>query len=482
MQQHNPTMLWEAGAVKEATGGLLVAEHNWQAAGFSIDTRTLQPGQCYIALIGEQHDGHRFLPQAQQAGAVAAIVSDAAALPEGMSAVVVKDTLAALQALGRWRRERSRARIIGITGSVGKTGGKELLRHMLSGQARVYATAGNFNNHIGLPLCLANMPEATEIGIFEMGMNHAGEIADLTMLASPDISMITTVEAVHLEHFRSVEEIALAKAEIFRGQKGKEHCAGILPADSPYLPILQKEAQESGVERVLTFGEHGDADCQLESYTPLPIGAEVTLRVGDLPMHLQLGASGKHWALLAAAGLLVVELIGGDLPQAAVSLAHFSEPAGRGKRSPLRLQNGQAVLIDDSYNASPVSMRAAFTALSQTPVPEGGRRIAVLGDMLELGPEAPAMHRQLAEPLTEAGIDTVLTAGGMMRELQERLPEAMQGGHGERPEALVPLLMQAVRPGDVVLVKGSHGSRMHGLADALLHGALAGEKESVHAV
>lgn len=471
---------WSEKTAVEATGGK--ARGSWQASRVEIDSRRVRPGDLFVALKGENFDGHDFVKDAFARGAVAAVVSHPPkGIDEDTPLVAVKDTQKALEALGAYARKRSRAQIIGVTGSVGKTSAKEMLKVALSAHGAVFATSGNYNNHIGTPLNLANLPEDVPFAVFEMGMNHAGEIARLTRLVQPHVAVITNVEAVHLEFFDSIESIARAKSEIFGGVPASG--AAILNADSPQLTIMQGEAARCGIKRVVKFGERAGADCRLLSYKPTATGCEAGAEIEGKPLNYRLGAVGRHWALMSVMTLAVTHMLGLDDAGTARALAGFSEVEGRGRAQRIAMQGGEFIFIDDSYNASPAAMKAAFAKTAEVWEGAGGkgRKIAALGDMLELGSNSAALHAGLASDLRLRGFDQVFTAGKWMKHLAEALPASMRAGHVSQAADLAKLLKKELRPGDVLLVKGSHGSRMYELAKILLE-AYTRMREKTHAV
>ena len=466
--------LWTAAEAAVSTGGSAAAP--WTAGGVSIDTRTLRTGDLFVAIEGPQFDGHAFVADALARGAVAAVVSRVPRdIPADAPLLLVDDTMRALEDLGRAARARSVARIIGVTGSVGKTGVKEALRTVLSAQAPTVANAGNLNNHWGLPLSLARMPRSIAFGVFEMGMNHPGELDALTRLARPHVAVITTVEAVHKEFFASTEAIADAKAEIFVGIEPGG--VAVLNRDSPQFSRLAAAAG-GYVGTVVGFGRHRQAMVRLLTVETDDKGSRVRASAAGETLDYRLNVSGAHWVSNSLCVLATVMAAGADVRAAAAGLARFTVPRGRGRRSVVTTAEGAFEVIDDSYNASPVSMAAAFEVLGRALPGPGGRRLAMLGDMLELGDDARDLHIALAGPLRENGIDLVFTAGTAMAHLAAALPASMRGGHAVDSAALVPLVTAAVRPGDVVTVKGSAGSRMGLIVEALLAltGALTGDE------
>ncbi|MFV0279571.1 MAG: UDP-N-acetylmuramoylalanyl-D-glutamyl-2,6-diaminopimelate--D-alanyl-D-alanine ligase [Rhodoblastus sp.] len=433
-------------------------------SGVSIDTRTLQEGDLFVALKGDNSDGHDHVRAAFEAGAAAAVIDEAHAdaLAGAGPLYVAADTLHALEGLGRAARERANARILAVTGSVGKTTTKELLRCALSSAGRTHASAASYNNHWGVPLTLARMPQSARYGVFEIGMNHSGEIVPLVAMARPHRAVITRVAAVHLEHFASIEEIADAKAEIFTGlQRGG---VAILNRDDAQFERLSAAAAEADVRFVLSFGEAAQADACLVSCDVGGALTRVKARVLGTDLDYVVGAPGRHIAMNSLAVLLAARAAGLDLSVAAHALAEFAPPAGRGQRETLHAADGAFTMIDESYNANPVSMRAALDLLGAA---GGKRRIAVLGDMLELGREAGALHAAIAEDIERNQVDLVFAAGPLMRALYEAIPAERRGAHAESAAALEPVVLDALSAGDVVMIKGSNGSRMGPLAAAM---------------
>jgi UDP-N-acetylmuramyl-tripeptide synthetase/UDP-N-acetylmuramoyl-tripeptide--D-alanyl-D-alanine ligase len=459
------TPLWTAAAIAEAARGRLDGP-DCAVTGISIDTRTLHPGDAYFAIRGDRFDGHAFVDAAYKAGAAAAVVSETADPPAGRAAVLVDDVLDALGDLGRAARARSTAQIVAITGSVGKTGTKEALRRALSASGPTHASLASHNNHWGVPLTLSRMPPDSSYGVFEIGMNHAGEIAPLTQMVRPHVAVVTTVGPVHIEFFGSVEAIAHAKAEIFQGLEPGG--VAVLNGDDPATDVLRADATAAGVGRIVTFGTATDADVRLLDLDAGPDRSTVTAQVFGKTVRYVMGAPGRHSAMNSLAVLAAVDLVGADVTAGAETLASLEAGTGRGKQTDLSTLGGRLRLIDDAFNANPSSVRAAIDMLALTPTGEGGRRIAVLGDMLELGTNAPAYHRDLAGPLLAAGIDLVFCSGPLMRILFDALPSACRGAHADTAADLAPLVSEAVAAGDVVLVKGSKASRMTDVVSALV--------------
>jgi len=443
--------------------------------GISIDTRTLAEGDLFVALKGDNSDGHDYVRKAFEAGAAAAAIDEAhaQALAGAGPLYVAKDTLVALEGLGRAARSRSKARIVAVTGSVGKTTTKELLRCALASAGETHASAASYNNHWGVPLTLARMPESARFGVFEIGMNHAGEITPLVAMAQPHIAIITRIAPVHLEHFASVEAIADAKAEIFSGlQRGG---VAILNRDDAQFERLRDAAGAAGVRFVLSFGESAEADATLLSCDVDGETTRVQARVLGQDLTYTIGAPGRHIAMNSLAVLMASRAAGLDLQAAARALAGFRPPAGRGQRETLQAADGPFTIIDESYNANPASMRAALDLLGAA---DGKRRIAVLGDMLELGPQARALHAAIAEDVERNQIDLVYTAGPLMQALSEAIPAERRGAHAANAAALEPIVLDALRAGDVVMIKGSNGSRMGPLV-AAMRKAFASPRDAV---
>ncbi|WP_425449997.1 UDP-N-acetylmuramoylalanyl-D-glutamyl-2,6-diaminopimelate--D-alanyl-D-alanine ligase [Virgifigura deserti] len=458
------TPLWTATEAIAATGGRGTGD--WTASGVSIDSRSLETGDLFVALQGPNFDGHAFIGAALEKGAVAALASRVPdGLPSGAPLLLVDDTLAGLEALGGAARDRSAARFVAVTGSVGKTGTKEALKLALETTAPTFASSGNLNNHWGVPLSLARLPRDVAYGVFELGMNHAGEIGPLSRQVRPDVAIITTIEAVHMEFFSSVEEIADAKAEIFEGMTS---CAtAVLNRDNPQFNRLAAHARAQGLARIIGFGRHEEADARLVDYALNATGSTVSASILGERIDYRLTVSGLHWVLNSLGVLAAIVASGGDLGAAAAAMSKLVPLKGRGRREHIALPGGPFELIDESYNASPAAVRAAFQVLAQAKPGAGGRRIAVLGDMLELGAQEERLHADLAPELRAAQVDLVFTAGPLMAALDRALPASQRGGHAATAADLIAQVAATVRPGDVVLVKGSLGSRMGPLVEAL---------------
>jgi UDP-N-acetylmuramoyl-tripeptide--D-alanyl-D-alanine ligase len=454
------SVLWTAADALAATQGQALGGRSWHASGISIDTRTLAKGDLFVALKGEANDGHAHVADAFAKGAAAALVSHAMEHGPG---ILVPDTLAALGALGAAARSRCDARRVAVTGSVGKTGTKEALAHALAAQAPTHAAVASFNNHIGVPITLARMPQVSRYGVFEVGMNHAGEIDPLVRLVRPHVAMVTTVEAVHAENFADgIDGVAAAKAEIFAA--GGE--TAVLPHDNRFFDFLAARAKANGFARVVSFGERAGADARLVDWRAEAAGSRAQIELHGQKFDFAIGAPGKHWALNLAGALLALAALGADTNAAAASFASIAPPKGRGAQHRVTRADGtQFLLVDDSYNASPPSMRASFAVLGAI---AATRRVAVLGDMLELGPQSPALHAGLAPALVEAGIGCVYCCGANMERLYEALPANLRGAHAADSAALEPIVLAAIQTGDAVVVKGSLGSRMGRIVAALL--------------
>ena len=466
------TPLWTAEEAAAATGGTGVGGRgsgNWAATGVAIDSRSLEPGDLFIALRGPNHDGHDFVGGAFEKGAAAAIVArPVPGLPAEAPLLCVGDTQAGLEALAAAARHRSRARIAAVTGSVGKTGTKEALRLALAACGTVTASEASFNNHWGVPLSLARLSRHTGYGVFELGMNHAGEIRALTRLARPHVAVITKIAPTHLGFFPSLEAIADAKAEIFEGLEPGG--AAVINRDCKYYPRLAAAARREGAS-VVGFGRHRDAAVRLIDCALDEAGTTVRAEAHGQILDYRVGIAGAHWAENSLAVIASALALGVDLQAAAAALAGLEALPGRGRRHQLAWQGGRLTLIDESYNASPAAMEAALAVLGTTAPGEGGRRVAVLGDMLELGEDAERLHGALAAPLVAAKVDRVFLVGKAMAALESALPAALRGGLFPYADAAIPSLLDFLRPGDVVTVKGSHAGRIDRIVERLRRSA-----------
>jgi UDP-N-acetylmuramoyl-tripeptide--D-alanyl-D-alanine ligase len=458
--------LWTIDAMTAAMRAERAGSLPAEVSGVSIDSRTVGKADVFFAIQGENRDGHEFVDNALKAGAAVAVVArkQRERFPNA-PLLIVSDVLEALRDLGRAARARSYAKVIAITGSVGKTGTKEALRLALSADGETHASVASYNNHWGVPLSLARWPASSKYAVFEIGMNHAGEITPLTKLVRPHVAIVTSIEPVHLEFFGSLEKIAEAKAEIFSGIEAGG--AARLTRDTPHFAQLASAAKAAGVQRVVSFGEDDNAEARLLRVSLQPDSSTVEASILGQPVTYKLGTPGRHIVLNSLAVLAAVSLVGADLALAALALNNLKPVSGRGARAYLTVPGGNALLIDESYNANPASMRAAIALLGQAPIGKRGRRIAVLGDMLELGPQGPELHRGLAESIETAGIELVFCSGPLMHALWEALPSRARGGYAETAAGLESAVLEAIRAGDAVMVKGSLGSKMGPIVKAL---------------
>jgi UDP-N-acetylmuramoyl-tripeptide--D-alanyl-D-alanine ligase len=461
--------LWTYEALLEATGGRPLGARPETIAGVSIDSRTVAAGEAFFAIRGDRLDGHDFASMAIMRGAGTAVVAEERLAGLGRikgSLTVVPDVMEALRCLAAAARARSSAGIVAVTGSVGKTSTKEMLALALAADGAVHYSPASFNNHWGVPLTLARMPVEARYGVFEIGMNHAGEIEPLVRLVRPQVAIVTTVEPVHLEFFKDVKAIARAKAEIFLGVAAGG--AALVNRDNPHYALLARLARQAGVKRVLGFGEHAKADVRLDEVSLKENCSCVSATVLGEAMSWKIGAPGRHLVMNSLAVVGAAALVGADLAKAFIALASLSAGRGRGERVELIFpRGGRALLIDESYNANPASMRAAIALLGQAAPGKNSRRIAVLGEMRELGKDAAAMHAALIEPLAKAEVDLIFMAGPLMAALRDALPVEARGGYAENAADLEAMIAEALAPGDVVMVKGSNASRMGPLVEAL---------------
>jgi UDP-N-acetylmuramoyl-tripeptide--D-alanyl-D-alanine ligase len=471
-----PLALWDSVSIAAATGG--TASHAFQASGVEMDSRDCRPGDLFIALKGEAMDGHKFVAAAFAKGAVAAIVDRPVDFPH----VLVKDTTKALHDLAHAARERSAAIRIGVTGSVGKTGVKEAIFASLDRSSRgaAHRSVRSYNNHVGVPLSLARLPARAKFGVFEMGMNHAGEIAPLSNHVKPHVALITTIAPAHIENLGSLEAIADEKSQIFSGLMPGG--TAVIPADSDYTERMVANAKAMGVN-IVTFGRSANADVRLLDAIPNPNGgslvtADLGPKMGDARLCYTIAEPGEHWIANSLGVIAAVRAAGGDLAAAGLALAEMGGLKGRGARFNIPVAGGKALLVDESYNANPASMRATLRQLGQTPA---HRRVAVLGSMKELGDFGPRFHRQLSEPLTEAKIDHAILVGDEMRDLAAELGKAptnplgirISFEHCEGPaEAIAALEHYGLTNGDAILVKGSNSV---GLGRLVSHFTQAGD-------
>jgi UDP-N-acetylmuramoyl-tripeptide--D-alanyl-D-alanine ligase len=450
--------LWTSAEIEAATGGRLEGPA-FAVGGVSIDSRTVQPGDLFVALAGAR-DGHEFIDAALARGAAGAL----ATRPGAGSRVVAADALMALEALGRAARDRAGEALRGaVTGSVGKTSLTQAIKAGLERAGPAHGSVKSYNNHIGVPLTLARMPRATRRAIFEIGMNHAEEIRPLSRLVRPHAVAITTVGPVHTENFPDGERgVAKAKAEILDGLEPGG--TAVLNADNRWFALLGGQARSAGA-RIQTFGPWKGCDARLTGFRAIRGGAEVSADFHGQSIRFPIRQTGEHWGANSLAVLLMLEALDVDLETSLAALAAFEPLEGRGAEREIQTQGGAFLLIDDSYNANPVSLEAALKTLGARPA--DGRRIAVLTDMLELGPMTERYHAKGADMAMEARVDLVFCAGPLMKFLWDALPPGRRGGYALTAAALAPLVIEAVRPGDVVMVKGSNGSKASAVARAL---------------
>ena len=458
--------LWTVDAMAAAMGAERQGALPHSVSGLSIDSRTVGAGEAFFALA-DRRDGHEFVGTALAARAGLAVIAaeKRAQFSKDAPLLIVPDVLAGLRDLAKASRARTQAKVIGITGSVGKTGTKEALRLALSKDGETHASVASYNNHWGVPLSLARCPASARYAVLEMGMNHAGEIEPLSRLARPHVAVITTIAPVHLEFFGTLDKIADAKAEIFLGLEPDG--AAVINRDIAQFAQLKRRAQAAGVARILSFGEHTKADARLVKCALHPHCSTVVANIFGTEITYKIGAPGRHLVGNSLAVLATAVLAGADLALAALALAELKPVSGRGAPIEIDLPGGAALVIDESYNANPASVAAALALLGQAQTGPQGRRIAVLGDMLELGPTGPALHRAVGKQVGANAVDLVFCCGPLMRNLWKALPAARRGGYAEDSAALEQQVLPAIRAGDVVMVKGSLGSRMAPIVKAL---------------
>lgn len=462
--------LWTSADMVEAMEGRPFGTLPKGITGISIDSRSLKEGEAFFAIKGEQFDGHDFATAAMAAGAGLLVVNESRLPALGklkVPMIVVEDVLEALTKLGIASRARSKAQIIAVTGSVGKTTTKEALRHVLGEVGKVHASVASFNNHWGVPLTLARMPADADYGVFEIGMNHHGEIRPLVKMVRPHVALVTLVAPAHLGHFANLEEIATAKAEIFEGVVPGGYA--LLNRDDKRFKQLEELAGKAGVEHIATFGENARSDYRLREVKLLPACSCMTVRIGGEEAVVKVGVPGRHIVQNMLAVLGAAHLVGADMARVAMAMATLTAEGGRGARHVLEHPDGGSfTLIDESYNANPTSMRASLSLLQATP-PEGprGRRVAVLGDMLELGRQSGKLHADLARPIVDAEVNVLFIGGREMSVLKNALPVEIHVEYRQSTEELLPLVMKAVRPGDVVMVKSSKGIGFSKIVKAL---------------
>jgi len=456
--------LWTSAEVARALSPLAMPSP-FEATGVTFDSRAVGKGDLFFALAGESTDGHGFVADALSRGAAAAVVSRDVAGAEGR-VVKVADTMKALVALGHAGRERSAARIASVTGSVGKTSTKDALRAMLSAQAKTEASAASYNNQVGVPISLARLPAEARYGVFEIGMNHPGEIEPLARQVAAHVGVITNVEAAHIGHMGSEEAIADEKACLFAGMRAV--AVAVLNRDNRHYERLAGHARRFGVNRIVGFGRNAAAEARLLACRLQDSGSDVEALIHGQRIEYRLGAAGEHWVLNSIAALAVVEALGADVAKAAASLAGVKASPGRGARRWLKFGSGTVELLDESYNANPASVRAMLAVLARTEPAPGGRRLLAMGDMRELGDHADDLHAGLADAVAASGATQVFLCGPHMKALWQRLAAAQKGVHRPDSAALAGEVASALRAGDVIAIKGSLGSKMKNVVDAVL--------------
>jgi UDP-N-acetylmuramoyl-tripeptide--D-alanyl-D-alanine ligase len=450
--------LWNTAELVSAMAARTIGDVPEGIAGITIDSRTAKAGEAFFAIKGDKFDGHDFITAAMVSGAAVCVVSEGKLPALGKVTaplIVVDDVLAGLERLAVASRARSKAKIIAVTGSAGKTTTKEALRHCLSTCGKVHASAASFNNHWGVPLTMAKMPADTEYGVFEVGMNHPGEIRHLIKFVQPHAAIVTIIAAAHLGFFKSLDEIADAKAEIFEGVVPGG--SAIINRDDARYRNLEHAAKSAGVTHIYGFGEHARARFKLLSCDLKPDHSQITIRIDGTEMPVRIGAPGRHIVQNVLAVIGACQTAGADLKRVIAALATLGAEKGRGQFHHLETRGGAFMLIDESYNANPASMRAALSLLASQEVSGKGRRIAVLGDMLELGRFSAKMHKELAEPIASAKVDKVFLGGAEIKLLAEALPAAMAAEHKASVAELTQSLAGFVRAGDVIMVKSSNG-------------------------
>ena len=456
--------LWTTAEVERALAPAQISAP-FDATGVTFDSRAVGKGDLFFALKGETGDGHDYVSDAFVRGAAAAVVSRSIDGKHG-PLVRVTDTMEALVKLARAGRRRSEARVASVTGSVGKTSTKDALRPVLSAQARTEASAASYNNHVGVPISLARLPREARYGVFEIGMNHPGEIEPLARLVEANVGVVTNVEPAHIGFMGSEEAIAEEKACLFAGMR--QGAVAVLNRDNRHYERLVAGARRFGVTRVVGFGKSDQADARLVACTLQDSGSDVVASLHGRRLEYRLGAPGKHWVLNSLAALAVVEALGADVAKAAAALAEVKASPGRGARRRLKFGAGSIELLDESYNANPASMRAMLAVLSRTEPAPGGRRLLAMGDMRELGEQADSFHAALADAVAASGAAQVFLCGPHMQALWSKLAAAQKGVYRPDSAALAGEVAAALKAGDVVAVKGSLGSRMKNVVDAIL--------------
>lgn len=467
--KNNLTTRWSAQDVAQAVGSITTG--NWVATGVAKDSRELKLGDLFIALKGPKVDGHDYVIAALETGGAGAIVERVPTGLEGDSRLIlVKDTLKALNDLAIAARARTTARIVAITGSFGKTSTKDATQLLLSSFGSVCASERSFNNHWGVPFTMSNIPPDTDFGVIEIGMNHRGEIAPLSRIARPHVALITTIREMHMEHLGSLENIADEKAEIFAGMD--EQGIAVLNQDDSMFPRVLAAAQARNL-RIITFGKHSLATCRLIRYAVEKGELLIEANIDNMLLSYRLPAIGEHWALNSLAVLGVIKALGLDVVKASKAFLQMVLPEGRGVQHRVLTQQGEIIVIDESYNAGPDSMRAALQVLGAMKPSGKGRRVAVLGDMRELGTQTKEIHESLANDLMINQVDLIFTCGEQMGHLYASIPEQMRGDHALQPTDLISAVLHCVQPGDIFMIKGSkgqyaHRGRMYAFVEALL--------------
>lgn len=464
------TLLWESDAMISAMNGRPVGQLPEGISGISIDTRSLKQGDAFFAIKGDNFDGHEFIAAAMKAGAALAVVDESKLVSLGsvtLPLIVVSDVLAAMVRLGEAARARSKAKIIAVTGSVGKTSTKEMLRTALAQSGLVHASVASFNNHWGVPLTLARMPQETRFGVFEIGMNHAGEITELVKMVRPHVAIITKIAAAHISAFDTIEDIARAKAEIYTGIVPGGH-ALINHDDKRYL-LLRDLAEEASVGHLLSFGTKRGSDIWLRVLEQSDEGSKLSVRVNGTDMEYFVNVPGEHMAMNSLAVLGAAYLVDADIDKTLDAMGKVEVADGRGTRYQIGGSGAMGIsVIDESYNANPASMEAALHMLGNFATVRTKRRIAVLGDMLELGNQSRKLHEELARPISAAKVDLVFLMGQEMEYLAGILPKEKLGGHFTSIDALVDALKIVMKPGDVVMLKASNSMRFSSVVQKII--------------
>ncbi len=458
------SVLWTGNALLKALEGKLIAGVLSGANGISIDSRDIQPNDAFFAIKGDMFDGHDYTEKAVQNGASVVVISGKNCAPNGnnTAVILVDNVLHALEKLAVAARARSKAKIIAITGSVGKTSVKEYLHQCLAQCGKTHASVKSFNNHWGVPISLARMPQDAEFGVFEIGMNHLDEIRPLVKMVRPHFALITTIAPAHLGHFKNLNEIALAKSEIFEGLE--KNGVAILNHDNEFFDYLKQKADGKDIQ---SFGKHKNADLRLLNAETLPDKSKVKIAYKGTEYNYIMGKAGLHQVQNSLALLLALSLMDVDLEHILPLLETMSLSDGRGGQEKIAFKDGHILLIDESYNANPASMVAAFSVLSAQQPQNGGRKIAIIGDMLELGVTSAKLHKALVDDIIAANIDMVFACGADMKNCYDALPLKKQGEYAQNSSQLVQSILNRINPYDVVMVKGSLGSKMLKIVNAI---------------